>query len=323
MAQKTDFAFEVLINDDASTDATQNIIEEFQKRYPGVVKPVFQKENQYSQGKRNFIARYLLPRAKGAYLALCEGDDFWTDPDKLQKQVDFLEKNKDYALCFHPVRVFFEDDKSNTYNYPDESIATSFNLEGLLRVNFIQTNSVVYRKQKYHGISNDVMPNDWYLHLYHAQFGKIGYIDTVMSAYRKHKGGIWWDFHENQEKIWRIHGLAHLRFYAEIVKLYGNDPAYRAILFTSAGNLFKTLLDIDKKYGDALAVQAMTEMPVFVEELIAEQYVMLGKAQEEAEDAGKLKMKLNDLTETLSKIHSSRLWIMRNRLAKLLGKEVL
>ena len=96
--QRTSFRFEVLIHDDASTDSTADIIREYEQQYPDIIKPIYQSVNQYSQ--HIFISRtYQLPRAKGKYIALCEGDDYWTDPLKLQKQYDFLEANPDYTLC--------------------------------------------------------------------------------------------------------------------------------------------------------------------------------------------------------------------------------
>lgn len=102
MMQKCDFDFEVLIHDDASTDGTQEIIREYQEKYPEIIKPILQKENQWSQGVRGINLKFNFSRAKGKYIALCEGDDYWTDPLKLQKQVDFLEKNEEFGLvCTH------------------------------------------------------------------------------------------------------------------------------------------------------------------------------------------------------------------------------
>lgn len=95
--QKTNFIYEVLVHDDASTDETVKIIKEFEQEYPDIIKPIFQQENQYSKNV-NISKRFQCPRAKGKYIAICEGDDFWTDPHKLQKQFDFLESNPDYGF---------------------------------------------------------------------------------------------------------------------------------------------------------------------------------------------------------------------------------
>ena len=101
LMQKCDFKFEILIHDDASTDGTKQIIKEFQKNYPEIVKPFFQEENQYSKGFRGLNTKYNFSRAKGKYIALCEGDDYWIDAYKLQKQVDFLEQNTEVVACQH------------------------------------------------------------------------------------------------------------------------------------------------------------------------------------------------------------------------------
>ncbi|CAN5797917.1 hypothetical protein BH23THE1_BH23THE1_31010 [soil metagenome] len=221
LMQKTDFDFEVLINDDCSTDGTVEIIKEYQKKYPQIIKPVFQKENLYSKGIRNMMTRFLLPKAQGKHIALCEGDDYWTDPNKLQLQVDFLEKNTDYALCFHPVRLVYEDKEEIESVFPDRK--SGFTLIRLIERNFIQTNSVMYRKQTYKNMRTDVMPGDWYLHLYHAQFGTIGFIDEVMSVYRRHEGGIWW----NKKEVWNNDGDKHMNLYTELLKMFGEDKELR------------------------------------------------------------------------------------------------
>lgn len=96
--QKTNFPFEVLIHDDASTDNSANIIREYEAKYPDLIKPIYQVENQFTRGG-NITRRFLLPKVRGKYVAVCEGDDYWTDPCKLQKQVDFLENNPDYSMC--------------------------------------------------------------------------------------------------------------------------------------------------------------------------------------------------------------------------------
>lgn len=99
LMQKTNFPFEIIINDDCSTDGTTEIIKEYAEKYPDLIKPIFHEENQYKKGVRGMFVKYVFPKAQGKYLALCEGDDYWIDPQKLQKQVDFLEAHPDYLLC--------------------------------------------------------------------------------------------------------------------------------------------------------------------------------------------------------------------------------
>lgn len=97
LMQKTSFKFEVLIHDDASNDGTEEIIRDYEAKYPNIIKPLYETENQWIKGRIG-SAIFNFPRAHGKYIALCEGDDYWTDPYKLQKQVDFLENNADYGL---------------------------------------------------------------------------------------------------------------------------------------------------------------------------------------------------------------------------------
>ena len=99
MSQKTDFPFEVLIHDDASTDHTADIIREYEAKYPEVIKPIYQTENQHSKGVR-ISATYNYPRAQGEYIAICEGDDFWNSPDKLQKQIDVFRSRPELAMVY-------------------------------------------------------------------------------------------------------------------------------------------------------------------------------------------------------------------------------
>lgn len=105
LMQKTSFAWELLIHDDASTDGTDQVIRSYAERFPDRILPILQSENQYSQGRTNISGTFNFPRARGRYLAMCEGDDYWTDPEKLQRQVDFMEQHPDCSLCFHSARV--------------------------------------------------------------------------------------------------------------------------------------------------------------------------------------------------------------------------
>ncbi|MEG1723995.1 MAG: glycosyltransferase [Anaerovoracaceae bacterium] len=114
--QKTNFSFEVIVHDDASTDSTVQIIKEYESKYPNLFRNIYQIENQYSQRKDiwgNLFCNY----CAGKYIAICEGDDYWTDPLKLQKQVDFLEVNLEYGLCHTECDVFYQEQKLWKRNY--------------------------------------------------------------------------------------------------------------------------------------------------------------------------------------------------------------
>ena len=115
--QKTTFKYEVLINDDASPDCTADIIRKYTSKYPDIIRPIYQTENQYSKGVK-IIGTILIPLARGKYIAICEGDDYWTNPNKLQFQVDFLESHPEYAGMAHNVRYL--NDPSNEVNINKE-----------------------------------------------------------------------------------------------------------------------------------------------------------------------------------------------------------
>lgn len=190
LMQKTSFPFEVLVHDDASTDDTADVVREFELRYPEIIKPIYQTVNQYSQKKKVF-SRIQLPRATGKYIAICEGDDYWTDPGKLQKQVDFLEANKDFAICFHSLNIenkgmIFDDLITN--DIPDIT-----DIRELTRRNYIPTPTIVFRNRK-------MQLPDWYFECYatdyaffmlNAKYGKIKKIPDVMAVYRIHESNQW------------------------------------------------------------------------------------------------------------------------------------
>lgn len=228
LMQKTNFPFEVLIHDDASTDGTAEIIKEYAKKYPDIINPVLQTENQWQKGV-DINKKFIFPKIKGKYVALCEGDDYWTDENKLQKQVDFLESNHDFAVCFHPVKVVWEDKSADDSIFPTPKMRfnkTVLTLDDLLKANFIQTNSVMYRwalaDGKYCDVPDGILPGDWFLHLLHAKHGKIGFLPDVMSVYRKHSGGVWAGCGETDD--WFLHcGITHMRFYKEVEKTFNAD----------------------------------------------------------------------------------------------------
>jgi glycosyltransferase involved in cell wall biosynthesis len=110
LMQETTFPFEILIHDDASTDGTTDIIIDYANKYPDIIRTIIQTENQYSKGGLIY-PRFVFPKARGKYIALCEGDDYWTDKTKLQKQVNFLENNPDYVITYTDSQPFDESGK--------------------------------------------------------------------------------------------------------------------------------------------------------------------------------------------------------------------
>jgi len=200
--QKVDFDIEILIHDDASTDGTTEIIEEFQDRYPDMIKPIFQRENQFSKGVRGISFRYNFPRAKGKYIALCEGDDFWTDHCKLKKQVDFLEKNTNFSIScggYRKIDIYSGVDEmviqkkiGSSRNKKTYDNGFEFSLIDLSTSWLTKTLTVLFRKENLdlHILQSYKYSRD--VHLYHQLLtkGKGFYFTEVFGAYRVHPGGI-------------------------------------------------------------------------------------------------------------------------------------
>ena len=191
LMQKCDFKFEVLVHDDASTDNTAKIILEYQAKYPDIFKPLIQRQNQYSQGIRGINAKFNFSRSQGKYIALCEGDDYWTDPFKLQKQVTFLEQNLNYSMCFHNAVLLDENNSSSGLFRPLES--REYTAVEILGNWTIPTASVLFRKDKmdFTRCSNpNYIYGDIVMFLTMAEYGKIWCFSEPMSVYRVHPNGM-------------------------------------------------------------------------------------------------------------------------------------
>lgn len=183
--QRTSFPVEVLIHDDASTDDTADIIRAYEFRYPHIIKPIYQVENQYRKGIKP--GRLNFNRAKGTYYATCEGDDYWDDPSKLQLQVDFLEKNQDYALVYTDFRKVIQK-TGELKEYKAKEIS---GLEDLLKENNIGTLTVCTRLkqiQEFYNTDYKELPEmsfgDYQRWLYLSTRGKFKRIDRFCAVYR-------------------------------------------------------------------------------------------------------------------------------------------
>lgn len=189
LMQQCDFNYEILIHDDASTDGTSDIIREYHEKYPEIIKPIIQKENQWSQGVRGMMARFNFPRAKGKYIALCEGDDYWTDPLKLQKQVDFLEGNPDFSLCFTN-RINIDYNGKFIENSELKYMKSEF--EHTDMPIFCPTLTRLFVAKYVKNIPQiEVKGGDTVLLVWLSKFGKIKYLDDITSCYRVHGDGVW------------------------------------------------------------------------------------------------------------------------------------
>lgn len=194
--QKTDFPFVAIVHEDASTDKTSDILKEYAEKYSDIIFPIFEKENQYSQGDTLTKIMNLAITVTGAhYVALCEGDDYWIDPLKLQKQVDFLENNKEYSLC--ATNVLFEypngEKKIPSYNVTKEkdSKIEEIILKG---GSFISTPSIICKAKDFINLpytEYKLYVGDYPLQIYLSFIGKVRILKDITCIYRYMAIGSW------------------------------------------------------------------------------------------------------------------------------------
>lgn len=192
--QKTTFPFEVLIHDDASADGTAEIIREYEEKYPDLIKPIYQTENQYSKGVK--IAKtYQIPRAKGDYVAYCEGDDYWTDENKLQKQFDALEAHPEIDICAHGAKRITPNSSKQLKDCAPAKNDKVFSPEEVIRGGggFVATASLFFRTK----LLKEMPPFraflmlDYTLQIHGSLRGGLLYLKDIMSVYRYHVPGSW------------------------------------------------------------------------------------------------------------------------------------
>lgn len=273
LAQKTDFPVQHIILDDCSTDNTPRIIRQYAEKYPSI-RPVLLSSWVASQNVTG-----LFSRCRSKYAALCDGDDYFSEPTKLQKQVDFLESNPDCSMCFHPVLGIYEDKSQDPFVFPREchlprGLRKKYYLAELLFINFIQTNSVVYRWRFRDGLPDwfrpDLCPADWYWHLLHAETGKIGFLPQVMSVYRRHPASLFArSFQKNTSEHRRQHGMGELETYKAVNDHFRNR--YFARIATLANSVFADFLQLQRADpSSGILREALLKYPEFGQNFLEE-----------------------------------------------------
>jgi glycosyltransferase involved in cell wall biosynthesis len=228
LAQKTTFPLEIIIHDDASTDGTADIVREYEKKYPDIIKPIYQVENQYSKG--SMIPDILtFQKAEGKYIAICEGDDYWTDPLKLQKQIEEMERHPECTMSFHPARLSWNDgvreDEIICFHSPNPRIFTTAEIIRGWGANFIPTASIVLTSEvipriiSFFSISKRPPFGDYYIQILGSEDGGALYLNDVMSVYRKNVSGSYSDRLERKDpEFISLQALSILDTYTEIDK---------------------------------------------------------------------------------------------------------
>lgn len=238
LMQECNFEIELILSNDCSPDNTNKVVNEIIKNHPksNIIKYTEHKKNLGANN--NFI--WAISQVNGKYIALCEGDDYWIDPLKLQKQVEFLENNNDFSICFHDVNLIKESiEMPNDIEYSKNI----FDIYDLAEGNFMHTCSVCYRNimhSELNYILKDLNVGDYIVHMLNARHGKIKYLKNSMANYRIHDGGSWSLKNEKfqLEKIDDyLNGLIKLDF----------DKRVKKILLNRIFWANKTLLNYDFK----------------------------------------------------------------------------
>lgn len=187
LRQKTTFNFEVLIHDDASMDGTAEIIKKYQQIFPKKIRCIFQQQNQFSKGVS--VTKNLFKIARGKYIALCEGDDFWIDDNKLQIQFDFLESHRDYSLCVHSGYNAYADGKLMTGLFRPFKSNQTVDLIEIMENWLFPTASIFYRKELRDPydipFAYGAPCGDYPLVVFLSTKGKVFYFDKTMCVYRR------------------------------------------------------------------------------------------------------------------------------------------
>jgi len=245
LMQKTDFNFEIIIGEDESQDNTRSIVMEYRRRYPDKIRLFLNARNDKNfsdgmpAGRQNLINN--LNNANGEYIAFLDGDDYWTSPDKLQRQVNFLDTHPNYSMCFHSIQMVSEEGQLMSIKSP-KGKKQIYTLRDLLKGNFIFKCSAMYRRGLFKEFPEWFYKTplaDWPLYILNAKHGDIGYIDKVMGAYRVHSEGIY----SSKGEIEQVKGTI------EIYPHINNYLDYRYNFLIKSRMYFKL---IEKKMGIAL-----------------------------------------------------------------------
>lgn len=220
--QETNFQFEVIVHDDASTDNTANIIREYEEKYPNIIKPIYQTENQFSQGVK-IAKEFIYPRIKGKYIASCEGDDYWTDKYKLQKQYDYMESHPECAICVHQATVYNCSNGTETLATNQESNKDYSVNEIIAGGGSIFATCSAFARDFVHLERPNCFDingvGDYQLFLFGAMSGKCHYMKDNMATYNCGTEGSWTcRVERNREK--------RIRLYLDIINMLKRVDTY-------------------------------------------------------------------------------------------------
>lgn len=229
ISQKTSFPFEIIVHDDASTDGTADIVKDYARRYPMLIKPIYQRVNQLSQGRP--IDSFCLNAARGKYIAPCEGDDYWIDEYKLETQIRYMEEHPNCTLCFtNALRL--NSETGDFYRRPmlpytknDVAILDKGNVidtRGMLELEFLPFASFVYKKYdrcRFPKSSPDAFNGDRFIELMLTELGYAHYIDAVTCVYRVNNPN-------SLTSVWASNPKRNVRKCKQYIRMYKDFDAY-------------------------------------------------------------------------------------------------
>ncbi|WP_229321213.1 glycosyltransferase family 2 protein [Larkinella knui] len=266
LSQQTNFDFEVIVGDDLSKDNTRDILAEYQARYPDQIRLLLHPTNLGNNGMHNALSTF--KEARGEYIAQMDGDDYWINPHKLQKQADMLDQHPEYSSCFTNAKVVFEDEKLEPIFLVEDKkpVVTIDDLIGEDEIFFMATSSIMFRKNAipeypawyYQSQSGDIPRN-----VLLAKAGPIGYIDEVMSVYRKNLGGASYADNEKDKKFLNNRILMYSNINREL------DYKYDKVLRRNIARYYKLMLEANQ-YSESYFRRAG----------IALKYLYLGKPKQ-------------------------------------------
>ncbi len=241
--QETTFSFKIIVHDDNSTDGTQNILREYQKKYPEIILLILEKQNQWELGNSNLAM--LLTWIESDFVSLCEGDDYWNSKDKMAIQEKILSDNSDISLSYHAVDIRNELENDNYANRLQKNLSVERSNSPELQLgqsNFIMTGSVMFRNRiiqnSYLAGIHSLLPIDWLIFAALAEGGKINYLASNLSTYRIHKGGVWSTANQDIKQLksmqthWYIAGSLKGKVGAEARKALARKELTSGYFFT-------------------------------------------------------------------------------------------
>jgi glycosyltransferase involved in cell wall biosynthesis len=232
LSQRAEFGVDVLVSEDCSTDATRDIIASNVARFPDRVRALLSERNLNT----NAVSQRAIDATRGEFVAMLDGDDFWTASHKLASQVAFLDAHPECAMCFHDVRVEYEDSSKSPHPFVRDDDKKTSGIREIIHANFIAGCSPLIRRQALVPLPawyEDAEYGDWPLYILAAHHGRIGYIDEVMGVYRRHAGGYW----SGQSRRAQYAGL--VRFFDRLAT--NLDPEYRGAVRRSRARWYAAL----------------------------------------------------------------------------------